>query len=60
MSEEYSDLINKERVMRNVICINPTHDTIIMYTGKKFPKCPICDNLMVHLVQPMITKHESK
>lgn len=54
MGEEYSDIINKERIGRNVICINPDHDTIIMYTKAKLPKCPYCNNLMVHLIKPLI------
>lgn len=53
-SEGKPSLINIERMNRQVICINPTHDTVTLNTTETQPKCPICDNVMVTVVKSML------
>ena len=48
-------LINYERTGRQVICVNPTHPTITVFTKETQPKCPICTNVMVNLIKSALT-----
>lgn len=46
------DLINKERTWKNVICLNPDHDTMEFRTNRIGNiHCPICDMIMVVVVK---------
>jgi hypothetical protein len=55
------DLINYERMFRDVVCINPEHDEVIVInTNEIKPRCPACDNLMVVVVRSALTKEVIK
>lgn len=47
-------LINPHCKMREVICLNPTHDTIHFNSDVTLEKCPICDNLMITVVKSVV------
>lgn len=55
MISPFDSLINFERMDRQVICLNPTHDTITMHSIETQPKCPICDNVMVRVIKSALT-----
>lgn len=47
-----TELINKDRTWRTVICLNPTHSTIQFDTnGIGTIKCPICESPMVTVIK---------
>lgn len=48
-------LINYERMSRQVICLNPTHSPITIYTNETQPQCPICTNVMVSIIKSALT-----
>ena len=48
MNQPNENLINFERTWKNVICLNPAHDTLSFRTNREGDiKCTICQNLMV-------------
>lgn len=52
------NLINRNKTWRNVICLNPRHETIQLHTNEIGTiSCPICGGAMVVLVRPVI-EHE--
>lgn len=50
------DLINRERTWKEVICLNPGHQTVKFDTNDTGTiKCPICKSPMVVFVKSVIT-----
>lgn len=47
-------LINPKCKMREVICINPTHDTVQFKSDNTKQMCPICNNLMITVVKSVV------
>lgn len=47
-------LINYEKMEREVICLNPAHETVIINSLETQPKCPLCESIMVVVVKSVL------
>lgn len=47
MTETKEDLINRDRLWRQVYCRNRVHDLVTYKTNDPDPRCPVCDNCMI-------------
>lgn len=55
------DLLNRDRMWRDVICLNPDHATVQFQTNEIGTiKCPMCESIMVTVVKPVITIIQNK
>lgn len=54
MTSPSDDLINDERMRREVMCLNPNHNTLQVLTWLRKPMCPICGFQMVTVVKSVV------
>lgn len=54
MTSPSDSLINLDRMKRFVICLNPDHVTLEVFTWLSQPKCPICGNSMVTVIKSVV------
>lgn len=55
---EEKSLINPERIKREVICLNPNHEILKVFTWLVRPSCPICGFEMINIVKSVVNVNE--